>query len=81
MLKNINIILGIAVMIGVIYSSHVLTNELGTVEEPTAEQHVFDPGFDTPMPGTEGDQWKEFNDLMGSIQDSTVQEQDESASR
>ena len=76
MLKNINIILGITVMIGIIYSSYAITIDSAATEEPIVEQQIVDPGFDTPMPGTEGDQWEEFNNLMGSHQASTDQEQE-----
>ena len=72
MLKQINIILGLSIVTGVIYSSYILSSP-----EPVAmEEPVVRPGYDTPMPGSEGDQWEEFNNLMGSIQDSTDQEQE-----
>ena len=72
MLKHINIILGLLVTIGVIYASHTLT----TPEPTIVEESSIKIGYDTPSPGSEGDQWEEFNDLMGSQQASTDQEQE-----
>jgi hypothetical protein len=71
MLKYTNIILGIAIAIGIIYSSQIIPEEPVVVEEA-----VRNPGFTTPLPGAEGDQWEEFNEYLGSIQDSTDQEQE-----
>ena len=71
MLKQINIILGLIVATGIIYGSHLLSTEPVVVEEP-----VVKIGYDTPAPGSEGDQWEEFNNLMGSQQASTDQEQE-----
>ncbi len=71
MLKQINIILGLIVIFGIIYGSHMLTEEPVAVEQP-----VVKIGYDTPSPGSEGDQWEEFNNLMGSQQASTDQEQE-----
>ena len=80
MLKYINIILGTLVGIGIIYASYTVTTEpvmVETVQPPPVE--IKD--FGSPLPGSEGDEWEEFNEFLGSIEDSTVQEQDESASR
>ncbi len=71
MLKQINIILGIIVAIGIAYSSYTITTEPATVEQPVIIQD-----FGRPLPGSEGDQWEEFNEYLGSIQDSTDQEQE-----
>ena len=81
MLKNINIILGIIVGMGIIYSSYSITTEPVAIEEPNLERQELIQDFGSPLPGSEGDQWEEFNDFLGSIEDSTDQEQDESASR
>ena len=80
MLKYINIILGTLVGIGIVYASYTVTTEpamVETVQQPSIETQ----DFGQPLPGSEGDQWEEFNEFLGSIEDSTVQEQDESASR
>jgi len=76
MLKQINIILGIIVAIGIAYSSYTITTEPATVEQPPMEQPVIIQDFGRPLPGSEGDQWEEFNEYLGSIQDSTDQEQE-----
>tara|TARA_Y100000593_G_C4280190_1_gene322367 strand:- start:83 stop:310 length:228 start_codon:yes stop_codon:yes gene_type:complete len=75
MLKYINIILGTIVATGIIYSSFTITTEPATVETPP-EQPVIIKDFGTPLPGSEGDQWEEFNEFLGSIEDSTDQEQE-----
>ena len=46
------------------------------VEEPPTEQPKVIQDFGTPLPGSEGDEWEEFNNLMGSKQASTDQEQE-----
>ena len=72
MLKQMNIILGLLVATGLIYASHTLT----TPEPVVVEEASYKIGYDTPSPGSEGDQWEEFNNLMGSQQASTDQEQE-----
>ena len=72
MLKNINIILGIIVACGVVYSSYAITTEPAKIEK----QPVVIQDFGTPFPGSEGDEWEKFNEYLGSIQDSTDQEQE-----
>jgi len=76
MLKSINIILGIIVTVGIIYSSYAITVEPASMEEPAIKQLETIQDFGNPLPGSEGDKWKQFNDYLGSIQDSTDQEQE-----
>jgi len=76
MLKQINIILGIIVTIGIAYSSYAITTEPAAVEQTPVEQSVIIQDFGRPLPGSEGDEWEEFNNLMGSKQASTDQEQE-----
>ena len=76
MLKYINIILGIIVAMGIFYSSYTETTEPVVMEAPPVEQPVVIKDFGSPLPGSEGDQWEEFNEFLGSIQDSTDQEQE-----
>ncbi len=76
MLKNINIILGIIVACGVVYSSYAITTEPAKIEELSEEQTVIIQDFGAPFPGSEGDEWEKFNEYLGSIQDSTDQEQE-----
>ena len=76
MLKQINIILGIIVTIGIAFSSYTITTEPATVEQPQMEQSDIIQDFGIPLPGSEGDEWEKFNEYLGSIQDSTDQEQE-----
>ncbi len=76
MLKNINIILGVIVVVGIIYSSYSITSEPVMVEELSVKDQTVIKDFGNPLPGSEGDKWEEFNEYLGSIQDSTDQEQE-----
>ena len=76
MLKYINIILGAIVATGIIYSSFTIATEPALVETPQPVHPTEIKDFGTPLPGSEGDQWEEFNEFLGSIEDSTDQEQE-----
>ena len=60
MLKNINIILVLIVTVGILYSSHIILEPDTIVIEQSLRQ-----GYDTPSPGSEGDEWEYLNELLG----------------
>tara|TARA_R110002110_G_scaffold413970_1_gene642539 strand:- start:4 stop:231 length:228 start_codon:yes stop_codon:yes gene_type:complete len=74
MLKKINIILGIIVAMGIFYASQTFSNSNTSEEVQTTVQLQ-----EIPRPGTEGDEWEEFNNLMGPQGISTDQECEQSA--
>jgi len=69
MLKNINIILGIIVAMGIAYATQTLTDS--TTE---AEVKITPQLFEIPRPGSDHDEWEEFNNLLGPQGISTDQE-------
>jgi|TARA_R110000824_G_scaffold50879_3_gene141814 hypothetical protein len=69
MLKNINIILGIIVTVGIVYTFQTLSNS-----NSVAEQEASTQLFEIPRPGSAGDEWEEFNNLLGPQGISTDQE-------
>ena len=74
MLKRTNIILGIMLAVGIIYTSQVFS-----APEPESAPAVAVQLQEIPRPGTEGDEWQEFNNLMGPQGISTDQECEQSA--
>ena len=69
MLKKTNIILGIMVAMGIIYASQAFSTP-----EPIKAEPVTIQLLEIPRPGTEGDEWQEFNNLLGPQGISTDQE-------
>lgn len=71
MLKNANVILWIIIVMGIVVASYTPTAPTASVDL-AVEQSEFYPD---PIPGP-GEEIYDIEDIMGSIQDSTDQEQE-----
>ena len=61
---------------GIFYSSQTIITEPVPAKVTSPEHSITMQDFGSPLPGAEGDEWEEFNEFLGSIQDSTDQEQE-----
>lgn len=72
MLKNTNFILWVMIVMGVVLASYTTTQSSSTAEVIKEKPDLFP----TQIPGAEEDEVYDIEDIMGSIQDSTDQEQE-----
>lgn len=71
MLKNANVMLWVVIVMGIVIASYTITTESATVEVAEEQTNLYP----TQIPGIEEEIY-DIEDIMGSIQDSTDQEQE-----